>query len=142
MPVAKAYSGLSDEEIRELDAWIRRHTREKFGPTRAVEPVQVFELAFEGIAPSTRHKSGRRRALPAHRALAQGQAGGGGGHARCAEGHAAGELAGRALVLEGEDLDVTSRAKWTSGRTRSGRSMPAAAMSPSRNTSARAFCSG
>jgi DNA ligase-1 len=58
VPVAKAYSGLSDEEIRELDAWIRRHTRERFGPTRAVEPIQVFELGFEGIARSTRHRSG------------------------------------------------------------------------------------
>ena len=58
VPVAKAYSGLSDAEIQELDAWVRRNTREKFGPTRSVEPVQVFEIAFEGIAPSTRHKSG------------------------------------------------------------------------------------
>jgi DNA ligase-1 len=58
VPVAKAYSGLSDEEIRELDAWIRRHTIEKYGPNRSVEPVQLFELAFEGIAPSTRHRSG------------------------------------------------------------------------------------
>jgi DNA ligase-1 len=58
VPVAKAYSGLSDAEIEELDAWVRRNTREKFGPTRAVDPVQVFEIAFEGIAPSTRHKSG------------------------------------------------------------------------------------
>jgi DNA ligase-1 len=58
VPFAKAYSGLSDEEIRALDAWIRRHTRERFGPVRAVEPSQVFELAFEGIARSTRHKSG------------------------------------------------------------------------------------
>ena len=58
VPVAKAYSGLSDAEIAELDAWVRRHTREKYGPTRAVEPSQVFELAFEGIARSTRHKAG------------------------------------------------------------------------------------
>lgn len=58
LPVAKAYSGLSDEEIRELDAWIRRNTKQRFGPVRAVEPVQVFELAFEGIALSTRHRSG------------------------------------------------------------------------------------
>jgi ATP-dependent DNA ligase len=58
VPVAKAYSGLSDEEILELDGWIRRHTIEKFGPTRAVEPVRVFELAFEGIARSSRHRSG------------------------------------------------------------------------------------
>jgi DNA ligase-1 len=58
VPVAKAYSGLTDEEIRELDRWIRAHTRERFGPVRSVEPVQVFELAYEGIAASTRHKSG------------------------------------------------------------------------------------
>jgi len=58
VPVAKAYSGLSDQEILELDGWIRRHTVEKFGPTRAVVPDQVFELAFEGIAPSSRHRSG------------------------------------------------------------------------------------
>ncbi|MEM6455602.1 MAG: ATP-dependent DNA ligase [Acidobacteriota bacterium] len=56
--VAKAYSGLDDGEIRRLDRWIRRHTRERFGPVRAVEPLQVFELAFEGIRASRRHKSG------------------------------------------------------------------------------------
>ncbi len=58
VPVAKAYSGLSDEEIDELDRWVRRHTVERFGPVSAVEPVHVFELGFERIAPSTRHKSG------------------------------------------------------------------------------------
>ena len=58
VPFAKAYSGLTDDEIRELDAWIRRNTLEKFGPVRAVKPEQVFELGFEGIQPSTRHKSG------------------------------------------------------------------------------------
>jgi DNA ligase-1 len=58
VPVAKAYSGLSNAEIEELDRWIRRHTRERHGPVRAVDPVQVFELGFEAIAPSTRHKSG------------------------------------------------------------------------------------
>jgi DNA ligase-1 len=58
VPIAKAYSGLSNEEIAECDAWIRRHTRERFGPVRHVEPVQVFELGFEGIARSTRHRSG------------------------------------------------------------------------------------
>jgi len=58
VPVAKAYSGLSDQEIAELDRWIRSHTRERFGPVRAVEPSQVFELHFEGIRASTRHKSG------------------------------------------------------------------------------------
>ena len=58
LPVAKAYSGLTDEEIDRLDRWIRRHTVERFGPVRSVEPTQVFELHFEGIAPSPRHKSG------------------------------------------------------------------------------------
>jgi DNA ligase-1 len=58
VPFAKAYSGLSDAEIRELDAWIRRHTLQKFGPVRSVEPLQVFEVAFEGIALSGRHRSG------------------------------------------------------------------------------------
>jgi DNA ligase-1 len=58
VPIAKAYSGLSDQEIQTLDRWIRRHTIERFGPVRQVEPHHVFELAFEGINPSTRHKSG------------------------------------------------------------------------------------
>jgi DNA ligase-1 len=58
VPIAKAYSGLSNAEIEELDSWIRRHTRERHGPVRAVEPLQVFELGFEAIAPSTRHRSG------------------------------------------------------------------------------------
>lgn len=58
VPLAKAYSGLSNDEIAEMDQWIRRHTRERFGPVRHVEPVQVFELGFEGIAESSRHKSG------------------------------------------------------------------------------------
>jgi DNA ligase-1 len=58
VPIAKAYSGLSNEEIGELDRWIRQHTRERFGPVRHVEPVHVFELGFEAIAESSRHKSG------------------------------------------------------------------------------------
>jgi ATP-dependent DNA ligase len=58
VPIAKAYSGLSNAEIAELDRWIRRHTIERFGPVRHVEPVQVFELGFEAIAASARHKSG------------------------------------------------------------------------------------
>jgi DNA ligase-1 len=58
VPVAKAYSGLSNAEIEHVDKWIRRHTVERHGPVRAVEPVQVFELGFEAIGPSTRHKSG------------------------------------------------------------------------------------
>jgi DNA ligase 1 len=58
VPIAKAYSGLSDDEIDTLDGWIRQHTIERFGPVHAVEPVHVFELAFEGLAPSTRHRAG------------------------------------------------------------------------------------
>jgi DNA ligase-1 len=56
--VAKAYSGLTDAEIRQVDAFVRRHTVEKFGPVRTVTPQLVFELAFEGIQRSPRHKSG------------------------------------------------------------------------------------
>jgi DNA ligase-1 len=58
VPFAKAYSGLTDAEIREVDAWIRRNTLEKFGPVRHVKPEQVFEIAFEGLQESSRHKSG------------------------------------------------------------------------------------
>jgi DNA ligase-1 len=58
VPVAKAYSGLDQKEIETLDRWIRAHTKERFGPVRSVEPVQVFELAFEGIGPSGRHRAG------------------------------------------------------------------------------------
>ena len=55
---AKAYSGLTDAEIREVDAFVRKNTVEKFGPVRTVKPELVFELGFEGIQLSTRHKSG------------------------------------------------------------------------------------
>lgn len=58
VPFAKAYSGLDNAEIAEVDAFVRRHTRERFGPVRTVEPKLVFELAFEGIQASKRHKSG------------------------------------------------------------------------------------
>ena len=58
VPFAKAYSGLTDEEFRQVDAIIRRHTIEKFGPVRSVRPSLVFELGFEGINRSSRHKSG------------------------------------------------------------------------------------
>jgi DNA ligase-1 len=58
VPVAKAYSGLTDEEIDRLDRWIRQNTLERFGPVRAVKPEHVFELHFEAIGESTRHKSG------------------------------------------------------------------------------------
>jgi DNA ligase-1 len=58
VPFAKAYSGLTDEEIRKVDAFVRRNTIEKFGPVRHVKPELVFELAFEGIQRSSRHRSG------------------------------------------------------------------------------------
>ena len=58
VPFAKAYSGLTDAEMREVDAIIRKTTVEKFGPVRSVTPSMVFELGFEGIALSSRHKSG------------------------------------------------------------------------------------
>jgi DNA ligase-1 len=58
VPFAKAYSGLTDEEIAEVDAFVKRNTVDKFGPVRSVKPQLVFELAFEGIQRSDRHKSG------------------------------------------------------------------------------------
>ena len=58
VPVAKAYSGLSDEEILQVDRFVRANTAEKFGPIRAVKPELVFELAFEAIQESSRHKAG------------------------------------------------------------------------------------
>lgn len=58
VPFAKAYSGLTDAEIAEVDRFIRKNTREAFGPVRSVTPELVFELAFESLQPSTRHKSG------------------------------------------------------------------------------------
>ena len=58
VPFAKAYSGLTDEEFRRIDRLIRATTLEKFGPVRTVKPTLVFELGFEGIQPSKRHKSG------------------------------------------------------------------------------------
>lgn len=58
VPFAKAYSGLTDAEMARVDAVIRKTTVESFGPVRSVQPTLVFELGFEGIAKSTRHKSG------------------------------------------------------------------------------------
>ena len=55
---AKAYSGLTDKEFKEVDAFIKKNTLEKFGPVRSVRAKLVFEIAFEGIASSSRHKSG------------------------------------------------------------------------------------
>lgn len=58
VPVAKAYSGLNDAEIRIVDAFIKQNTRQRFGPVRSVKPELVMEIAFEGIQESSRHKSG------------------------------------------------------------------------------------
>jgi DNA ligase-1 len=58
VPFTKAYSGLTDEEIQKVDRWVKQNTIERFGPVRSVKPELVFELAFEGIQKSTRHKSG------------------------------------------------------------------------------------
>ncbi|MGJ8544914.1 MAG: ATP-dependent DNA ligase [Sulfitobacter sp.] len=58
VPFTKAYSGLSDAEFRQITAWVRRHTTARFGPVRQVTPEHVFEIAFEGIRASPRHKSG------------------------------------------------------------------------------------
>jgi DNA ligase 1 len=64
VPFAKAYSGLSDEEFKAVDRTIRRTTVDKFGPVRSVVPSLVFELGFEGIQRSTRHKSGVATRFP------------------------------------------------------------------------------
>ncbi|UOY09282.1 ATP-dependent DNA ligase [Muricauda sp. SCSIO 64092] len=61
---AKAYSGLTDKEFQEVDAWIKRNTLERFGPVRSVTPHHVFEIAFEGIVFSKRHKSGVATRFP------------------------------------------------------------------------------
>lgn len=58
VPFAKAYSGLTDAEFTRITAWVQKHTIERFGPVRRVPPELVFELAFEGIQQSPRHKSG------------------------------------------------------------------------------------
>jgi DNA ligase-1 len=58
VPFTKAYFGLTDKELIQVDAWIKKNTIDKFGPVRSVIAAQVFEIAFEGIQPSPRHKSG------------------------------------------------------------------------------------
>lgn len=64
VPFAKAYSGLTDAEIRQVDHFVRNNTREAFGPVRSVTPQLVMELAFEGLQRSTRHKSGIATRFP------------------------------------------------------------------------------
>ena len=63
-PVGKAYFGFTDEELRWLDKWVRDHTTNRFGPVREVEPGLVLEIAFDGIARSSRHKSGVAMRFP------------------------------------------------------------------------------
>ena len=58
VPFTKAYSGLTDKEFRQITAWVRKNTLQRFGPVRQVTPHHVFEIAFEGIQASPRHKSG------------------------------------------------------------------------------------
>ncbi|WP_428928365.1 ATP-dependent DNA ligase [Marinibacterium sp. SX1] len=58
VPFTKAYSGLTDAEFAEITTWVRKNTLNRFGPVRQVPPHHVFEIAFEGIQPSPRHKSG------------------------------------------------------------------------------------
>jgi len=58
VPVTKAYSGLSNDEIEKVDRFIRSNTTARHGPVRVVKPELVFEIAFEGLQESTRHKSG------------------------------------------------------------------------------------
>jgi len=64
VPVGKAYSGFTDEELKRLDRWIRDNTIDRFGPVRAVTPQIVLEIAFDSIHPSTRHKSGLAMRFP------------------------------------------------------------------------------
>ena len=64
VPVGKAYSGMTDAELIEIDRFVRNHTVEQFGPVRAVEPKLVLEIAFDAIFPSARHKSGLAMRFP------------------------------------------------------------------------------
>jgi DNA ligase 1 len=64
VPVGKAYFGFTDEELRQLDRFVRENTRERFGPVRSVTPSLVLEIAFEGLNRSTRHKSGIAMRFP------------------------------------------------------------------------------
>lgn len=58
VPFTKAYSGLTDDEFKQITAWVKKNTLQRFGPVRQVKPEHVFEIAFEGIQASPRHKSG------------------------------------------------------------------------------------
>ena len=64
VPFTKAYIGLTDAEFQEITNWVRQHTLERFGPVRSVTPELVFEIAFEGIQESKRHKCGLALRFP------------------------------------------------------------------------------
>jgi DNA ligase-1 len=64
VPIGKAYSGFTDQELRLLDRWVRNDTLDRFGPVRAVAPGLVLEVAFDAVAPSKRHKSGLALRFP------------------------------------------------------------------------------
>jgi len=64
VPIGKAYSGFTDEQLRQLDQWVRHHTVGRFGPVREVEKALVLEVAFDAVQPSTRHKSGLALRFP------------------------------------------------------------------------------
>ncbi|CAN0251786.1 unnamed protein product, partial [Chrysoparadoxa australica] len=64
VPFTKAYSGLTDAEFETITRWVRKNTLQRFGPVRQVRPEHVFEIAFEGIQPSPRHKSGLALRFP------------------------------------------------------------------------------
>ena len=81
-PVGKAYFGFTDEELRWLDKWVRDHTTNRFGPVREVAPELVLEIAFDGIARSTRHKSGLAMRFPRINRIRTDKAGGRGRHNR------------------------------------------------------------
>jgi DNA ligase-1 len=64
VPVGKSYFGFTDEALTQLDRWVRNHTVDRFGPVRQVEPALVFEVAFDSVHRSTRHKSGVAMRFP------------------------------------------------------------------------------
>ena len=64
MPVGKAYSGFTDEELRRLDRWVRNNTVQRWGPVREVSPQIVLEISFDSVHRSTRHKSGVAMRFP------------------------------------------------------------------------------
>jgi DNA ligase-1 len=69
VPVGKAYSGFSDQELVKLDKFVRENTVKKFGPVREVEPFLVVEVAFDSIHTSPRHKSGVAMRFPRFHAI-------------------------------------------------------------------------